>query len=203
MSSRAFERLEEESSKAYRAFAVFRDLGPDRSLRRAAQLVYGSAASVRQLSRWSARFDWVARAMAFDDWATMIGRQAIEHHLQEKAEDHARREAALREQALVAREQALQQSIRMLEWPLVEQRAVEEDEDGNVKTLVFVPASWRKADAVSLYNMAVGNEISPEEEAESMIDVSSWSDEDLKAYLSLMRRAMEPKPPSSATGEGS
>ena len=54
---RAFERQDGESSKAYSAFCVYRDLGVGRSLQKASELYYGHPSSVRQFQRWSKRFD--------------------------------------------------------------------------------------------------------------------------------------------------
>lgn len=67
--SKPWEQREDESSKAYAAFMTYLELGPDRSIDKAA------TASAPQKSRksrawhwqsWSRRFDWVARAGAYD-----------------------------------------------------------------------------------------------------------------------------------------
>lgn len=59
-----WEPLAGESSKAYRAFASYLELGPRRSLRRLGE----TSAKVRQLEVWSSKYNWVARARAFDAW---------------------------------------------------------------------------------------------------------------------------------------
>lgn len=57
-----------ETNKAYAAFVIYRDLGHNRSLQKAANQYYGkSAANVRQLERWSSQHDWVARVAAYDE----------------------------------------------------------------------------------------------------------------------------------------
>lgn len=53
-----------ESAKAFQAFAIYRDLGPDRSLERTAQALSKSS---RVLAEWSGKYDWTARARAFDE----------------------------------------------------------------------------------------------------------------------------------------
>lgn len=193
--SRAFERMEGESSKAYAGFQVYRDLGPGRSLVKAAELYYGSAANVRQMSRWSSRFDWGARAQAFDDWAAMIGREAVEGHIQALAQDHARREAAIREGALEVREEALAQAKKMLAWPISEQRAVTTDEDGSEVTYVFMPAKWNKSTAATMFNMAIQgvSEVDPDELGVEE-DYSEMSEEELQELLRLTGKVCY-KPP--------
>jgi hypothetical protein len=78
--SRVFwERLQDEPARAFQAFALYRDMGLSRSLRKAAQLFYeqdsagqgrqkdgeGTAAK-RRFEGWSSRWTWVARAESFD-----------------------------------------------------------------------------------------------------------------------------------------
>lgn len=208
MSSRAFERQEGESSKAYRAFGVFRDLGPDRSLAKTAELVYGSTANVRQLSRWSARFSWRERAQSYDDWTAMIAHEAIERHLEAQAEDHAKREAALREKALKLREMAASQAELMLGWPLREERVVHRNEDGTPVEITFHPVGWSKATAVALFNLAFGAHApaEPEEEPweEGEIDFSHMTDEEVETLLELDDKARQGarKPPPDRDPRG-
>jgi hypothetical protein len=59
-----WERLDGESSRAYAAFRVFRDGGPLRRVLDVAGVVGAAPATVW---RWSARWDWIGRAAAWDD----------------------------------------------------------------------------------------------------------------------------------------
>jgi hypothetical protein len=56
-------RIDGETAKAFEAFKVYRDLGPTRSIAKAAQKL-GKAAVT--LHAWSSRNDWVIRADAWD-----------------------------------------------------------------------------------------------------------------------------------------
>lgn len=72
MKREGWERLEEETSRAYEAFSRYRDLGPLRSfekLRKSYTDATGKPlyASDRQFTTWSSRFSWVERATAYDD----------------------------------------------------------------------------------------------------------------------------------------
>ena len=72
-----WERMPAESSKAYAAFCLYRDKGPRRSLDEASRAYHGQAADVEaapdrrrrasgQIRRWAERWNWSARAMAWD-----------------------------------------------------------------------------------------------------------------------------------------
>jgi hypothetical protein len=64
---RAWDRREGETSRAYAAFRAYRDMGPLRTHRELPAPFNTSAAE-----RWSHRFEWVARAAAWDDERAMI-----------------------------------------------------------------------------------------------------------------------------------
>jgi len=64
-----WERQFGETRDGYLAFSTYRDMGPDRSLARAAELHYedgASRAKVVQFEKWSAEHDWVLRTDAWD-----------------------------------------------------------------------------------------------------------------------------------------
>lgn len=61
---RPWDRQPEESGRAFQAFAAYRDLGPERTLDKAAA-AYGRHVSL--MRRWSARYGWRVRAAAWDD----------------------------------------------------------------------------------------------------------------------------------------
>lgn len=59
-----WERQENESAKAYEAFAVYRDMGVERSVRATAKAL---GKSIGLISRWSANYEWVNRVRALDN----------------------------------------------------------------------------------------------------------------------------------------
>lgn len=58
-----YERQDEESKKAFEAFATYRDLGITRSLREVAQKL---SKSETLMKRWSSKHDWVERVAEYD-----------------------------------------------------------------------------------------------------------------------------------------
>jgi hypothetical protein len=91
-----------ESSRAFGAFRVYRDLGPHRSLRAAAAAFYGRAATSleRQVDKWSHAFRWVERATAWDGHLDAEARQAQEKARRDMAERHAQEARGLQAKAL-------------------------------------------------------------------------------------------------------
>ena len=91
-----------ESSRAFGAFCVYRDLGPRRSLRAAAAAFYGrtAAATERQVDKWSRTFSWVERACAWDRHLDAEARRAQEEARREMVERHVREARALQGKAL-------------------------------------------------------------------------------------------------------
>jgi len=61
-----WDRLTGESSKAYKHFCLYRDMGPGRSLSRMARVPECTSVR-RQLNRWSSRWRWVERCQSYDD----------------------------------------------------------------------------------------------------------------------------------------
>jgi hypothetical protein len=100
--SASWEQQPGESARAFGAFCVYRDLGPRRSLRAAAAAFYGrtSAASERQLDKWSRAFSWVERASAWDRHLDAEARAAQEQARREMVERHVREARALQAKAL-------------------------------------------------------------------------------------------------------
>jgi hypothetical protein len=204
---RAWEPQEGElrgGGKAWRAFCTFRDLGPDRTLRRAAAVFYGypngdpKPHQYDQMKRWSAKFDWQERPRSLDARDEMVRRVAVEDHMRNEAEDHAAREARIAEQLLRVRELAAEQSVKMLGWPLAEQRVVR-DEDGESVTVIVTPARWTKNSAIQLAQLASGSftgASAHDESDEHAWDFSHLSEEEMEAYLTIAQkiRIQGPKP---------
>jgi hypothetical protein len=191
---RIFDREPEESTKAFEAWTIYRELGAQRSLQKTAELYYGSTASVRQLERWSSRFNWVERARASDVEQEMVRRSAVEEYLASQAENHAEREGRIAETLLTVREEAAKQALSMVRWPLSEQRILQEDEDGNEITVILMPAKWSMNSALGLARLAAGAVpgLAPvredSDEADAEWDLSALSVEELQTFLALSQK---------------
>lgn len=153
--SLAWEKRPGETAVAYRAFSVFRDQGPGRTLRETAAVLHGEEyrESTRRvpgrIKQWSSDHDWVERAQALDahDWA--IRNEAVEMHKLREADETAGRVRALHEQNLANEERAARIVKKLLEGaeklidelPLTRQVVVHEGEDGNPAIYQIEPAT--------------------------------------------------------------
>ncbi|WP_145497479.1 hypothetical protein [Streptomyces sp. CFMR 7] len=99
----SWERQSGESVQAFEAFAVYRDLGPARSVTKVARELDKSRALV---GRWSRQFAWVMRATAYDreQDRLFLAEQAVARR--ELARRHAKLAQAVQSKA-VARLQTL------------------------------------------------------------------------------------------------
>jgi hypothetical protein len=185
-----------ESSRAYHAFQLYRDLGPDRTLRQAASLYYHGTTEklptngqLANLKKWSAKHSWLERVRALEVRDAMIARDAIEEHFKSRAADFAERQVQLREQWLENAEKAARQVGQMLDYPLTTQRIVR-DEDGEQVTYIFRPAGWSKSTAATLQTLsvtaasgAVGQ--SGHEDHQPVFNFDALSDEELKTFMRI------------------
>lgn len=85
-----WERLPNESSKAYAAFCIYRDLGFERSLDKALAVANKKPTNRRHWARWMEKYKWVERAQAYDDYIEQKKRKEQEKAILEMAERHAR-----------------------------------------------------------------------------------------------------------------
>ena len=81
-----WERRDKETRQAFEAFAVYRDAGTSRSLQKTAKELSKSLALMKE---WSARWDWVERSLAYDDYQDEQRRSRLERSRLEAIERHA------------------------------------------------------------------------------------------------------------------
>jgi len=100
-----WERQKDERNKAYHAFCIYRDLGPDRSLEKTREILGKSAGYTRWMQTWSSKYDWVTRAQAYDDYIERKKREKNEKEILEMADRHVKLAKAFQQRLA----QALQQ----------------------------------------------------------------------------------------------
>lgn len=103
--SELWERQPGETARAFEAFTVYRDMGADRSLRKAAQKLGKNSTTI---SEWSVKYEWVSRCAAWDAEQDRIARN-------EMMADMAKTRKRQREQARRMQEKGLEllESIRI------------------------------------------------------------------------------------------
>ena len=90
----AFERQAKESEKAFAAFSIYLSQGPERSLAKVAAKLSRSKV---MMERWSRRWDWRGRLVAYAQHMATVEREAAEAIARVKAVDWAKRYQELRE----------------------------------------------------------------------------------------------------------
>ncbi len=94
-----WERQPKESSQAYEAFAAYRDMGADRSLRAVTQKL---SKSYTLISRWSRERNWVERARAWDNDLTRQAKEDAAKKLKDMNTRHIGMALQLQNKALEA-----------------------------------------------------------------------------------------------------
>ncbi|WP_405803365.1 hypothetical protein [Streptomyces sp. NBC_01187] len=162
----SWERQGGESAQAFEAFAVYRDLGPARSITAVARQLDKSRAL---LGRWSRQFAWVMRATAYDreQDRLFLGEQA------QTRRDIARRHAKLA--------QAVQSKA------VARLQALEPRELSPSDLLRYIQV------AAEIERRAVGDaplSVGPERD-EHGADVAALSDEERRARMNQLKRELE------------
>jgi len=127
-----------ESFVAVQALNAYLGAGADRSTRAVAQLL---GKSLTQIGRWSSRWDWVNRAIAYDAHMAAIEQRGRERALENDAEEWARTQRRVAS-ALIDK------SEKMLAFPLATQKS----KDGQT---IVEPARWGFGDAAKLSDTGI------------------------------------------------
>ncbi|MBQ9168882.1 MAG: hypothetical protein IJX67_10830 [Oscillospiraceae bacterium] len=85
-----WERRQDESTKAYEAFCIYRDMGRERSLSKVSAKLQKSETL---MGRWSRTFDWVKRAASWDDEQDRIAREIARKEQAEAIKNMRKRHA--------------------------------------------------------------------------------------------------------------
>lgn len=81
-----WERQKGETPRAWEAFCVYRDMGPDRSITKTAQHLHKNRTTIGE---WSSKYDWVKRVTAWDAEQDRIARQTQIDEIKKMRKRHA------------------------------------------------------------------------------------------------------------------
>ena len=108
----AFEQQPKETGKAFGAFSLYLNMGPERSLE-GVRVKCGK--SSRLIQRWSSRWKWTERVEAHTAYLATVEREAVEVVARGKAAEWAAREQQLRETEWAMHERAVAAAKRGLD----------------------------------------------------------------------------------------
>lgn len=100
----AFEQQPKESAKAFAAFSIYLDLGPERSLETVRQKCGKSS---RLIQRWSSRWRWAERVEAHAGHLATVEREASEVLVRGLAAERVKRQQALLEEEWAVHEECI------------------------------------------------------------------------------------------------
>lgn len=106
-----FEQQPKESAKAFAAFRVYLDLGPQRSLAAVGKKL---GKSVGLMERWSAKFDWPARVQAHAATLALVERKAAEQAAAMYGADREKRRELEREDEWALRTELMEAGREVL-----------------------------------------------------------------------------------------
>lgn len=82
----AWERQPGETTRAYEAFTLYRDMGADRALRKVVQALNKNLTTIAE---WSTKYEWVKRAAEWDAEQDRIARNAQIEEIKKMRKRHA------------------------------------------------------------------------------------------------------------------
>ena len=106
-----FEQLPREGNKAYAAFRVYLEMGPQRSLRMVSEKLRKSEGL---LQRWSSRYGWPERVGAYGTHLAIVEREATEAVARGKAAEWLTRQEKIRDREWSMHEKCLAAAERAL-----------------------------------------------------------------------------------------
>jgi hypothetical protein len=199
-----WEQQPDEGDRAFAALTTYLEMGAnERSLEKVAQKL---AKSIPIIKTWSSKYAWSARARAFDAYLRDLELQMQNQEIQDRVKKWATRREQLLEKEWELSQKLLERAREMLEWPLTRQVT---EKDG--KVIVIMPMRWNASTAVRyldlasrLGRLAVGEVTARTasdnsstvklEKGVSDLDYSKLSDDELEAFLMLIKKATKQSP---------
>lgn len=135
-----------ETSKAFAAFRVYLELGPQRTI----QVAFKQARGIKSneyvvdgtFLEWSRKFSWVKRALEFDAHMARVFDAKVAAEREKEATKWEKRREKIREEEYKLSERLRTVANRMLDMPLIEK--IEEAGEDVTK---IMPANWKMSDA--------------------------------------------------------
>lgn len=97
-----WERQEGETPRAFEAFAAYRDMGAERSIRKTSQKLAKNTTTIKE---WSVKYNWVKRVAAYDTHLDKEARDRAAAEVKRMTNRHIRIAMQLQEKAITALQQ--------------------------------------------------------------------------------------------------
>jgi hypothetical protein len=145
-----WERQRGETSRAWEAFSVYRDMGADRSINKTARKLSKNRTTIAD---WSVKYEWVKRAAAWDAEQDRIARQEQISEIKKMRKRHADLASAMLVKAARALQRIPEDEIRAGDVSrMVETAAkLERISRGDVETVIEERQGEAAPSAVTFY----------------------------------------------------
>ena len=160
-----WERQPKESTQAFEAFAMYRDMGASRSIRKAAQNLNKA---VTTLAEWSSRHEWVKRVAAWDAEQDRIARAEMMADMAATRKRQRKNAQRMQERGMefleqvIAGEPALRDIVQLLKAGMEQERIA----IGDVGEVIEERDGGKAASPVTFYFPDNGRDKKREEEEE-------------------------------------
>lgn len=144
---------EGETPKAYTAFCLYRDMGPERSFRKLVTVLGRPHGYLRTIEAWSKKYNWVVRAKSYDLRNEHVKDDAKVAVIIDQQQLLMERRTALKETGWELASSLFEKARQMLAFPIT--RVSRETKD-NGKTLItnIEPAKWTVKDIARMADIA-------------------------------------------------
>lgn len=161
-----WERQKGETAKAYAAFCAYRDLGPDRSIRKAGEKLGKNQTTLEQ---WSAQNKWRERAGKWDDEQDRIARADQIAEIKKMRKRHADLATAMLVKAAKALQRIPEDEVRASDVSRLVETAskLERISRGDVGDVIEERDGGQAVPAVQFYMPDNGRDDHDEEEEET------------------------------------
>jgi hypothetical protein len=132
---KAFERQPREGARAFAAFQMFLDLGPDRSIK---QLIETSGLNAKRIRSWHTLNKWRDRALAWEEFLAESQRKRAEKILAKDSEKWAQRIIEMREDEFSLAKKLITKAHELLALPLTQQIIEKVDAETGIATVTII-----------------------------------------------------------------
>jgi hypothetical protein len=182
----SFERMPGEPGRAFSAFRMYRDMGPDRSLENVRLSLGKSESYSSSIFNWSTKYEWVERSALYDNHLDQQQRKESEKSI---AFWEAQRQQSLLANLETAR-MMRERLHEMMSHPLTKQ--IMKSVGGREVTMIM-PAKWTFSTVASLAKVMAEMEAATIGEAlagavDSGFDPETATLEELREYVNRTRK---------------
>ena len=158
-----WERQQGETTRAYEAFCIYRDMGASRALRKVVQQLNKNLTTIAE---WSTKYEWVKRVAEWDAEQDRIARQAQVDEIKRMRKRHADLASAMLIKAAKALQRIPEDEIKAVDVSRMVETAskLERISRGDVGEVVEERDGGQATPVVTFYIPSNGRDCKPQEE---------------------------------------